>query len=74
MKDIIKVTIEVCISNIEVDEEYYSFDYSITEDWKVKEKSDYSNSYENWMSQKQRKKHLADWEAVKIALQHYSER
>ena len=73
MKDIIKTTIEISISNIEVDEQYYSFSYSIKDNGKTVMNEEYSNDYENWMTPKEWKKFLIDGEAVKLALQQYSE-
>ena len=53
--------------NIEVDDGYYSFDYVVTIDRKVK-KGSYDSDYENW-TEKQWLKELEDDYAVKQALE-----
>lgn len=67
-----KTIIEVEISNIEVDERYFSFDYKITLNGKAT-KGCYESDYENGDTPKQWKKFLENGYAVKLALEDYSQ-
>ena len=67
METIIKVE----ISNIEVDERYYSFDYVITVNGKKRKKEKYDSDYENGDTPKQWKKYLEKGYAVECALQDF---
>lgn len=69
MKKNLKLEIE--ISNIEVEDGYYSFDYVYTLNGKKKKKS-YDSGYEGW-TEKEWKNELEKGEAVNIALQQIAE-
>ena len=66
-----KTIIEVEISNIKVDEGYYSFDYIITVNGKKRKKESYDSDYENGDTPKQWKKTLEKGEAVNRAMQDF---
>lgn len=66
-----KTVIEVEISNVEVDSEYYSFDYIITVNSKKRKKENYSNDYQNGCTPKEWKKELERGYAVECALQDF---
>jgi hypothetical protein len=69
-----KTIIEVEIENIEVDNGYYSFDYTITVDGKRKEKEIYSSDYDEGVwKEKAFKKTLEEGEAVRLALENFSQ-
>ncbi len=60
--------IEVEISNIEVDERYYTFNYRVTLNGKLKDKGEINDDYENGDTPKQWKKTLEQGEAVNLAI------
>lgn len=63
-----KYTLTIDISNVEVSEGYYSFDYS----WKLgakKGKAHYESDYDNGMSEKQWKNALVKRYALEMALE-----
>ncbi len=66
-----KAIIEVEITNIEVDEEYYSFNYQFTFNGVKSEIEEYSGDYENGSSPKEWKKELEDGYALQVALEHF---
>ncbi len=64
-----KAVIEVEITNIKVDEKYYSFDYAVTMDGSFKKKDTYSSDHGWMLSYKSFEKILYEGEAVSTALQ-----
>lgn len=60
----IKSIIEVEISNIEVDEQYYSFEYSVKQDGKEIDSGEYSDDYQNGDTPSQWKKELEKGYAI----------
>lgn len=67
-----KYNLEVIIENIEVDDRYYSFDYTILLDSKEIQKDKYSNDYCNGDTKEQFKKLLEDGYALELALEDFS--
>jgi len=65
-----KTTIEVEITNLEADEYYYSFKYSITVNGKHKGSGEYESDHAWENNIKGLKKMLKDGEAAKLALEH----
>lgn len=61
---VIKSKIDVEISNIEVDEQYYSFEYIVKQDGIVIDEGEYSDDYENGDTPTEWKKQLEDGYAV----------
>jgi hypothetical protein len=64
-----KTTIEVEITNLEADENYYSFKYSITVDGEHKGDGEYESDHAWQNDIEGLKKMLEDGEAVKLALE-----
>ena len=64
-----KTTIEVEITNLEADEYYYSFEYSITVNGKHKGSGEYESDHAWQDDLKGLKKMLKDGEAAKLALE-----
>ena len=71
MSKMIKSMIEVVIKNIDVSEEYYSFDWLIKIDGNEEDSGSYESDYENGNTIAQQLKMLENGEAVKIALTQY---
>lgn len=67
MKNIIS-KIEVEISNIKVDDEYYYFNYKVTQDGKVKKSGIYEDDYDNGDTPEQWKKRLEKGVAVELVI------
>lgn len=64
-----KTIIEVTIENIDIDDKYYSFDYTIVVNGKQMSKSEYESDHV-WSDDKEGfKKTLEEGEAVKLALE-----
>lgn len=64
-----KTTIEVEITNLEADENYYSFEYSITVNGKHKGSGEYDSDHSWGNDIKGLKKMLKEGEAAKLALE-----
>lgn len=67
-KTTLKAQIEVEISNIDVDERYYTFNYKVTLNGKLKDKGEINDDYENGDTPKQWQKTLEQGEAVNLAI------
>jgi len=64
-----KTTIEVEITNLEADEHYYSFEYSVTINGKYKGGGEYDSDHDWQNDIKGLKEMLKDGEAAKLALE-----
>ena len=63
-----KLEILIDISNIVVDEKYFSFDYNIKINWKVIKTEIYNSDYSWYSSIDEFKKVLLDWRAYQCVL------
>lgn len=61
----IKSVIEVEVSDIEVDEQYYSFQYTVKQDGKKIDSGEYNDDYENGDTPSQWKKTLEKGYAIR---------
>jgi hypothetical protein len=66
-----KIILETEISNIEVDDRYYSFDYVVIKNGKRGKKQEYSNDYENGDTPEEFKKYLEEGGALNIIYEEY---
>ncbi len=66
----IQSIISIEIDNIHVDEEYYTFNYKIFVDGKLKYKGEINDDYQNGNTPKEQKKDLENGEAVNLAILH----
>lgn len=65
---LLKAKIEVEISDIKVDAEYYTFNYKVMMNGKLKEKGEINSDYENGQSKVQWKHTLEQGEAMNLAI------
>ena len=66
-----KYNLEVEIKNIEVEDRYYSFNYKITLDGKVRKQEYYEDDFDNGMTDKEWKEELESGYALECALQDF---
>ena len=64
-----KKIIEVEITDIQVDKEYYSFEYTIKCEGFIDAEGSYEGDYSNGMTAKEWKQALIEGEALKLALE-----